>query len=64
MKILKSAVALSVLLTMLVACGDESSSSAPDPIGEISSSSNEELGSSSSVAEKKSSSSVSGKNSS
>ena len=63
-KIFKSAVALSVLLTMLVACGDESSSSAPDPIGEISSSSNEELGSSSSVAEKNSSSSVSGKNSS
>ena len=77
MKILKSAVALSVLLALLAACGDESSSSAPDPIGEISSSSNEELGSSSSVAEKnssssvksgddsqKSSSSVSGKNSS
>ena len=49
---------------LFVACGDESSSSAPDPIGEISSSSNEELGSSSSVAEKNSSSSVSGKNSS
>ena len=63
-KILKSAVALSILLALLAACGDESSSSAPDPIGEISSSSNEELGSSSSVAEKKSSSSVSGKNSS
>ena len=56
-----------VLLTvaaLFVACGDESSSSAPDPIGEISSSSDEELGSSSSVAEKNSSSSVSGKNSS
>ena len=64
MKILKSAVALSILLALLAACGDESSSSAPDPIGEISSSSNEELGSSSSVAEKNSSSSVSGKNSS
>ena len=56
--------ALSILLALLAACGDESSSSAPDPIGEISSSSNEELGSSSSVAEKNSSSSVSGKNSS
>jgi len=56
-----------VLLTvaaLFVACGDESSSSAPDPIGEISSSSNEEFGSSSSVAEKNSSSSVSGMNSS
>ena len=56
--------ALSILLALLAACGDESSSSAPDPIGEISSSSNEEPGSSSSVAEKNSSSSVSGKNSS
>ena len=54
----------SILLALLVACGDESGSSAPDPIGEISSSSNEEFGSSSSVAEKNSSSSVSGKNSS
>ena len=57
-----------VLLTvaaLFVACGDESSSSAPDPIGEISSSSNEEPGSSSSVAKKNSSSSVDGdKNSS
>ena len=56
-----------VLLTvaaLFVACGDESSSSAPDPIGEISSSSNEEPGSSSSVSEKNSSSSVSSKNSS
>jgi uncharacterized protein (TIGR02145 family) len=68
-----------VLLTvaaLFVACGDESSSSAPDPIGEISSSSNDDNGSassssqkdskksSSSVAEKNSSSSVSGMNSS
>ena len=68
-----------VLLTvaaLFVACGDESSSSAPDPIGEISSSSNidnnsdssssqkDSKKSSSSVAEKNSSSSVSGKNSS
>ena len=52
--------AISILLSavLFVACGGESSSSAPDPIGEISSSSNEELGSSSSVAEKNSSSSV------
>ena len=68
--------ALSILLALLAACGDESSSSAPDPIGEISSSSNDDNGSassssqkaskksSSSVAEKNSSSSVSGKNSS
>ena len=68
--------ALSILLALLAACGDESSSSAPDPIGEISSSSDDDNGSassssqkdskksSSSVAEKKSSSSVSGKNSS
>ena len=66
----------SILLALLAACGDESSSSAPDPIGEISSSSNDDNGSassssqkdskksSSSVAEKNSSSSVSGKNSS
>ena len=59
-----NALALSVLLALLSACGDESSSSAPDPIGEISSSSNEDFGSSSSVSEKNSSSSVSGKNSS
>ena len=71
-----NALALSVLLALLAACGDESSSSAPDPIGEISSSSNDDNGSassssqkdskksSSSVAEKNSSSSVSGKNSS
>ena len=70
--------AISILLSavLFIACGDESNSSAPDPIGEISSSSDEDNGSassssqkdskksSSSVAEKKSSSSVSGKNSS
>lgn len=56
--------ALLIVAFLFVACGDESSSSAPDSIGEISSSSNEALGSSSSVAEKKSSSSVSSKNSS
>ena len=70
--------AISILLSavLFIACGDESNSSAPDSIGEISSSSNEDNGSassssqkdskksSSSVAEKKSSSSVSGKNSS
>ena len=61
---MKKIFALLVVAVLFVACGDESSSSAPDPIGEISSSSNEELGSSSSVAEKNSSSSVSGKNSS
>ena len=73
MKIFKSALALSVLLTMLVACGDESSSSAPDPIGEISSSSNDDNGSSgkdkdtslsSQKDSKKSSSSAAEKNSS
>ena len=47
-----------VFACIFIACGDESSSSALDPIGEISSSSNENLGYSSSVAEKKSSSSV------
>ena len=70
--------AISILLSavLFIACGDESSSSAPDPIGEISSSSNDDNGSassssqknskksSSSTAEKNSSSSVSGKNSS
>jgi uncharacterized protein (TIGR02145 family) len=40
-----------VFACIFIACGDESSSSAPDPIGEISSSSNEDLGSSSSVGE-------------
>ena len=38
--------ALSILLALLAACGDESSSSAPDPIGDISSSSNDDNGSS------------------
>jgi len=64
------------LVALFAACGGESSSSAPDPIGETSSSSNDDNGSdssssqkdskksSSSVTEKKSSSSVSGKNSS
>ena len=65
--------ALSILLALLAACGDESSSSAPDPIGEISSSSNDDNGSSgkdkdasssSQKDSKKSSSSVSEKNSS
>ena len=65
-----------VLLTvaaLFVACGDESSSSAPDPIGEISSSSNDDNGSSgkdkdsslsSQKDSQKSSSSVAEKNSS
>ncbi len=64
--------ALSILLALLAACGDESSSSAPDPIGEISSSSNDNNGSASSSSSVKSDSSseqmnfssVSGKNSS
>ena len=65
--------ALSILLALLAACGDESSSSAPDPIGEISSSSNDDNGSSgkdkdasssSQKDSKKSSSSVSEKKSS
>jgi uncharacterized protein (TIGR02145 family) len=43
---LRMLLALSILLALLVACGDESSSSAPDPIGEISSSSNDDNGSS------------------
>jgi uncharacterized protein (TIGR02145 family) len=72
-KIFKSVLALSVLLALLAACGDESSSSAPDPIGEISSSSNDDNGSSgkdkdasssSQKDSKKSSSSVAEKNSS
>ncbi|MBR2272999.1 MAG: hypothetical protein IJ912_11965 [Fibrobacter sp.] len=63
----------SILLALLAACGDESSSSAPDPIGEISSSSNDDNGSSdkdkdtslsSQKDSQKSSSSVSEKNSS
>ncbi|MBO7104013.1 MAG: hypothetical protein J6W22_00825 [Fibrobacter sp.] len=75
MKIFANALALSILLALLAACGDESSSSAPDPIGEISSSSNDDNGSassssqkdskkSSSSVDKKSSSSVGGKSSS
>ena len=53
---LRMLLALSIPLALLAACGDESSSSAPDPIGEISSSSNEEPGSCSSVDNKSSSS--------
>ena len=78
MKIFKSVLVLSVLLTMLVACGDDSSSSvSPEPVGDSSSSVNLSSSgnlqsssskgskkSSSSVTEKKSSSSVSSKNSS
>ena len=73
MKIFANALALSILLALLAACGDESSSSAPDPIGEISSSSIDDNGSSgkdkdaSSSSQKdsqKSSSSVAEKNSS
>ncbi len=68
--------ALLLSAVLFVACSGESSSSAPDPIGEISSSSDDDNGSassssqkdskksSSSVAEKNSSSSVSSKNSS
>ena len=70
---LRMLLALSILLALLVACGDESSSSAPDPIGEISSSSNDDNGSSgkdkdtslsSQKDSQKSSSSVAEKNSS
>lgn len=73
MKIFANALALSILLALLAACGDESSSSAPDPIGEISSSSNDDNGSSgkdkdasssSQKDSKKSSSSAAEKNSS
>ena len=79
MKIFKSAVALSVLLTMLVACGDDSSSSvSPEPAGDSSSSvipasngdessssqKNSNKDKSSSSIEKKSSSSEGDKNSS
>ena len=73
MKIFKSVLVLSVLLTMLVACGDDSSSSvSPEPAGDSSSSSGNlqsssskgSKKSSSSVTEKKSSSSVSSRNSS
>ena len=67
--------AISILLSavLFIACGDESSSSAPDPVGEISSSSNDDNGSSgkdkdasssSQKDSKKSSSSVAEKNSS
>jgi uncharacterized protein (TIGR02145 family) len=45
-----------VFACIFIACGDESGSSAPDPIGEISSSSNEEFGSSSVDGDKSSSS--------
>ncbi|MBO7511465.1 MAG: hypothetical protein J6T54_00630 [Fibrobacter sp.] len=41
---MKKIFALLSLLALLAACGDESSSSAPDPIGEISSSSNDDNG--------------------
>ena len=70
MKIFKSAVALSVLLTMLVACGDDSSSSvSPDSGASISdgnesSSSNKGGSSSSQKSSKNSSSSVDKKSSS
>ena len=73
MKIFANVLALSILLALLAACGDESSSSAPDPIGEISSSSNDDNGSSgkdkdtslsSQKDSQKSSSSVAEKNSS
>ena len=62
-----NALALSGLLALLVAGGDESRSSAPDPIGEISSSSNDDNGSASSSSQKdskNSSSSVDKKSSS
>ncbi|MBR2271444.1 MAG: hypothetical protein IJ912_03760 [Fibrobacter sp.] len=50
MKIFKSVLVMSVLLTMLVACGDDSSSSvSPEPIGDSSSSVNQ---SSSSITDK------------
>lgn len=52
MKIFANALALSILLALLAACGDESSSSAPDPIGEISSSSNDDNGFASSSSQK------------
>ena len=69
MKIFKSVLVLSVLLTMLVACGDDSSSSvSPEPAGDSSSSINQSssgnLQSSSSKGSKKSSSSVTEKKSS
>ncbi len=62
MKIFKSVLVLSVLLTMLVACGDDSSSSvSPEPAGDSSSSVNQ---SSSSVTDKGTSSGGSSKSSS
>ena len=70
---MKKIFALLVVAVLFVACGDDSSSSAPDPIGEISSSSNDDNGSSgkdkdasssSQKDSKKSSSSVSEKKSS
>ena len=62
MKIFKSVLALSALLTMLVACGDDSSSSvSPEPVGDSSSSVNL---SSSSVTDKGKSSGGSSKSSS
>ena len=62
MKIFKSVLVLSVLLTMLVACGDDSSSSvSPEPVGDSSSSVNQ---SSSSITDKGKSSSGSSKSSS
>ena len=62
MKIFKSVLVLSVLLTMLVACGDDSSSSvSPEPIGDSSSSVNQ---SSSSITDKGTSSGGSSRSSS
>ena len=49
---LRMLLALSILLALLAACGDESSSSAPDPIGDISSSSNDDNGFASSSSQK------------
>ena len=57
---MKYFIALLLSAVLFIACGDESGSSAPDPIGEISSSSNEDHGSCSSKTEKKSSSSEQG----
>ena len=62
MKLFKSVLTLAVLLTMLVACGDDSSSSvSPEPAGDSSSSVNQ---SSSSITDKGKSSSGSSKSSS
>ena len=57
MKVFKSVLALSVLLTMLVACGNESSSVSPEPADEYSSSEGK-VASSSSKKDENSSSSV------